>query len=155
MNGQPLHRHLWLYLAARGWGGWAEGWSLLKVDQVPPIWVNEEGVLNKAIRIVCMWGLILAISSVIGLLKVALEEQMLTFEKYITRNIAQTCEVAFYFTLQDIAFVIAIPITNPAYHSTTEIASLLVAVVFIVLAVGFMVWSFYKINYPSPGERYH
>jgi hypothetical protein len=73
INGYPFTRHIWLYLGMRSWGNWAEGWSLVLAEQKPPIWINEEGVINKTIRIVCTWGVIVSIGAIIGILKLVLD----------------------------------------------------------------------------------
>lgn len=79
INGYPTNRHVWLYLSMRSFGSWADGWAIITDDQTPPIWLNEEGVINKSIRIGSTWVLILVITVLIGFLKVALDEKALTF----------------------------------------------------------------------------
>ena len=73
IRGYSYNRHIWIYLGMRSWGDWAEGWNILSGDISPPLWTNQEGVINKSIRIVATWGFFIVMAVIIGLLKVALD----------------------------------------------------------------------------------
>lgn len=90
-----------------------------------------------------------------AILKVALDEREMTFRKYMTKNIGNYFSYAFYFTLQDIAFVIAIPILNPNFSSTFNIVSFGLAVFFAVFSTIVIIWSFKRINFDDVGEKYY
>jgi hypothetical protein len=149
INGYPRNRNVLLYLGMRSWGDWADGWKLFANDQTPLIWANEEGVINKSVRIVCTWGVIIAVCVLLGFLKVALDEKTLTFSKYMNKNFVNVCSFAYYFTLQDIAFVIAIPLMNPNLTNLHNIISFALGIVFSLITIAYMVWIFYLINYQN------
>lgn len=65
----------------------------------------------------------------------------------MSKNIGNFISFAFYFTLQDIAFVIAIPILNPDFSSVFHIVSFGLAIFFALLTLVMMIWTFYKINF--------
>lgn len=56
----------------RGWGAWSEGWEIITGDPSVPVWTNEEGAIDKAIRIASIWVLFIIITIILGILKVAL-----------------------------------------------------------------------------------
>lgn len=80
----------------------------------------------------------------------ALDEKSLTFQKYMTKNIGNAFSFALYFTMQDIAFIIAIPIMNPDFSSTMKIVCFALGVFFAVVSVAYMVWCFIRINCWDP-----
>jgi hypothetical protein len=137
----------------RSWGEWAEGWQIFSEDQRPRIWGIDEGVINKSVRIVCTWGVILGFCVVIGFLKVALDEKTLTFQKYMKNNLVHVCAFAYYFTLQDIAFVVAIPIMNTNLRLLSHLISFIISMVFILITIVYMVWVFYLINYQKIEDK--
>lgn len=55
---------------------------------------------------------------ILGALKVALDEREMTLQKYMSKNVGNYFSYAFYFTLDTIAFIIAVPILNPDLSST-------------------------------------
>lgn len=65
----------------------------------------------------------------------------------MSKNIGNFIAFAFYFTLQDIAFVIAIPILNPNFDNLYTIVSFGLAIFFALLTILMMMWTFYKINF--------
>jgi hypothetical protein len=71
----------------------------------------------------------------------------MTFQKYMSKNIGNFFSFAFYFTLQDIAFVIATPILNPNFSNTFNIVSFAIACFFALLTTIVIIWCFYRINF--------
>lgn len=71
----------------------------------------------------------------------------MTFYKYMSKNIGNYFSYAFYFTLQDIAFVIAIPILNPNFTTTFNIITFVLAIFFALITTIIVIWSFYRINF--------
>lgn len=76
----------------------------------------------------------------------ALDEKEMSFQKFMSKNLANVFSFAFYFTLQDIAFVIAIPILNPNFTSTINIVSFVIAIFFAIFCTIVIIWCFYRIN---------
>lgn len=70
----------------------------------------------------------------------------MTFQKYMSKNFGNFFSFAFYFTLQDIAFVIATPILNPNFSSTFNIVAFAAAILFAVITTVVIIWCFYRIN---------
>lgn len=149
IKGYAYNRHIWLYLGMRSWADWSDGWNIISGDVAPPIWTTEEGVINKAIRIAATWAFFVLVAVIIGALKVALDEKEMTFHKYMSKNLGNYFSYAFYFTLQDIAFVIAVPILNPNFTSTFNIVSFAIAIFLALLTAVVMVWCFYQINFEN------
>lgn len=147
IKGYSSNRHIWLYLGMRSWGDWSEGWKIIESDPTVPIWTVEEGIINKSIRIGATWGFFALAAIIFGALKVALDEREMTFHKYMTKNIGNYISYAFYFTLQDIAFVIATPILNPDFSSIFNIVSFCLAIFFAIFSLIVIIWCFNRINF--------
>ena len=79
----------------------------------------------------------------------ALDEREMTLQKYMSKNVGNYFSYAFYFTLQDIAFIIAVPILNPDLSSTFGIICFGLAIFFALLTATVMIWSFCRINFES------
>lgn len=153
--GYTSNRHIWLYLGMRAWGDWSEGWTIISGDSTTPIWTVEEGIINKTIRIAATWAFFAIMAIALGALKVALDEREMTFQKYMSKNIGNYFSYAFYFTLQDIAFVIATPILNPNFSSTFNIIAFAIAIFFAVVTTVLIIWFFYRINFEDSEEKYY
>lgn len=74
----------------------------------------------------------------------------MTLQKYLSKNVGNYVSYGYYFTLQDIAFIIAIPILNPDFSSTFGIISFALAIFFALLTAFVMMWCFYRINFEDP-----
>lgn len=67
----------------------------------------------------------------------------------MSKNIGNIFSYAFYFTLQDIAFVVAAALLNPDFSSALSIVGFCLGVVFVLLTLLYMSWCFYRINFPA------
>ena len=153
VRGYTDGRQTWVYLGLRGWGMWEEGWQIFDTDQTVPVWINDEGVLDKAVRVGSFTGLFIIFSILFGVVRSALDEKNMTFEKYMKANIGNLVSFAFYYTLQDTSFVAATVLLNPSFSSKTHIIGFGVGLFFVVLIIAMMAWSFNIINYPT--HKYH
>lgn len=91
----------------------------------------------------------MVVAVAVGALKVALDEKEMTFHKYMSKNLGNYFSYAFYFTLQDIAFIVAVPILNPNFNSTYNIVSFAIAVFLALASTLALVWCFYQINFEN------
>lgn len=73
IRGYSGNRQIWLYLGMRAWGDWSEGWAVIGEDPTTPIWTNQEGIINKTIRIGSTWAFFAVMAVILGALKVALD----------------------------------------------------------------------------------
>ena len=114
------------------------------------IWTTEEGNFDKLIRIASTWGLFVVIIVFLAIIKVVLSDVDLTFVKFMKMNITNTLTYAFYFTLQDLSFFVAVSLLNPTFSSTTnEIVCFSLAIGLGILIVIYITYCFYRINFNS------
>lgn len=92
---------------------------------------------------------------ILGAIKVLMSDREISYFKYLEKNIGNIGSFAFYFTLQDIGFAIAVPFLNPNFSTIMGIISFVIAVVMAVLTVAVMVWMFYRINYEDDEKYYN
>lgn len=95
------------------------------------------------------WAFFVLVAVIMGALKVALDEKEMTFHKYMSKNLGNYFSYAFYFTLQDIAFIVAVPILNPNFNSTFSIVSFAIAVFLALASAVALVWCFHQINFEN------
>ena len=150
INGYTDMRSTWVYLGLRGWGYWEEGWDIISGDQTVPIWVNDEGVINKAIRVAAFWLFFTIIAIILGVIRSALDDKNMTFEKYMRMNIGNIFSYTFYYTLQDTSFIVATVLLNPTFTDTLHFVSFGLGIFFALFIIVVMCWCFSIINFPDP-----
>lgn len=144
-------RNVYMMLGMRGWGAWSEGWNLVGMDQGAGIWVTEESVIDKTIRIVVFIAGIMVLTMVLGVVKMVTGEQGVTFTMFIKKNWLNSLMLAVYITIQDMAFIVAKVFylqsgTLGFFTSTYSIIDLVLAILFALIIMATFVVLTYIIN---------
>lgn len=71
--------------------------------------------MDKIIRIAATWALFYLIGFIIATVKVALSDTSISYLKYFEKSFANIASFAFYYTIIDMGFVIAVPLLNPDF----------------------------------------
>ena len=146
-----VQRQVWLYAGMRAWGTWSEGWQIISGDPGPPVWTTEEGNFDKLIRLASTWGLFLFLLLFLALLKILLSETEITMRNFMRANFGNAMTYAFYFTLQDTSFFIAVSLTTSNFTSSNDtIVCFIVALVLSVIILIGMLYCFHRINFFDP-----
>lgn len=149
INSFVYYRHNLLYLEMRSMNPWTEGWQLLTIsgDLVTPVFLNEETYLNKLIRIACIWLGLLLLLLFVSAIRICCQEGKISFTTFLQKNIKNTLCIAFYLTVQDLAFFCAANFYSPSFQTGLSIAFFCTAIIIAILAFVLLIWQTRAINY--------
>jgi len=119
----------------------------LSSDLVTPIFLTEETYINKLIRIASIWAIVILLVLIVGVFKICCKEGKLEFSTFASKNIANAVCIAFYVTIQDIAFFCAANFFDFSLNSTMNIVFFAVAIILAILVLILIIWQFSIANY--------
>lgn len=149
INGFIFYRQDYLYLDMRAANPWNQGFNLLSIsnDRTIPIFTTEETYANKLVRIASVWGLVMVIILMIGIAKTFCTETKLLLSYFLQKNMSNALCLAFYLTIQDIAFYCAVNFYNIDFSNMIGIIFFAIAILLSIVTIIFLMWQFSIVNY--------
>jgi ATP/ADP translocase len=116
-------------------------------DLVTPVFITEETFLNKLVRVGAIWVGVMLLMLLVAVIRICCREAKIEWGIFLTRNIKNAVCIAFYVTVQDLAFFCAANFFSPNFGSALGIVFLVIAVILAILGGMMLVWLTKVVNY--------